>query len=79
MLRIKLEFSLCDVIWGLEERRERDITLKYVINDQVLQRFITQYQLVMALIFRSHSRKRDSKVRVTQRELGSKPLKHSIV
>ena len=39
MLRIKLEFSLCDVIWGLEERRERDITLKYVINEPGIATF----------------------------------------
>ena len=39
MLRIKLEFSLCDVIWGLEKRRERDITLKYVINESGIATF----------------------------------------
>ena len=39
MLRIKLVFSLCDVIWGLEERRERDITLKYVINEPSIATF----------------------------------------
>ena len=39
MWRIKLQFSLCDVIWGLEKRRERDITLKYVIHEPGIATF----------------------------------------
>ena len=38
------------------------ITLNTLLMSQVLQCFITQYQLLMALIFRRHSRNRDSKV-----------------